>query len=216
MFSLPSNPIPVKLPYCQVESPSSARTIITAGVKGPALLPPNKRYPPHPPHQSPGLTSGLYKTVLVTTATTTPTATVQPTLVSLPSTAKPVIGTVSPQNFSSSTFQTFPNMMGSGASQGYQASPVYPGYPYSGQYGQQYQYQGKTDQYGGGYFIAGGPVPPYHGPALVPATTSSSASAGFPPSSATNSASPGFIYGPYSYGPYGAGRVIGPIIALGK
>ena len=70
MFSLPSNPIPVKLPYCQVESPSSARTIITAGVKGPALLPPNKRYQPHPPHQSPSLTSGLYKTVLVTTATT--------------------------------------------------------------------------------------------------------------------------------------------------
>ena len=31
-----------------------------------------------------------------------------------------------------------------------------------------------------------------------------------------NAASPaqGFIYGPYSY-PYGAGRVIGPIIALG-
>merc|ERR1740129_2423077 len=105
-------------------------------------------------------------------------------------------------------------MMGPGASGGYQASQVYPGYPYSGQYGGQYQYQAKTDQYGGGYFIAGGHVPPYHGPALVPATTSSSPSAGFPPSSATNSASLGFIYGPYSYGPYGAGRVIGPIIAL--
>ena len=178
------------------------------------MLPPNKRYQPPPP----GLTPALYKTVLVTTATTTPTATVQPTLVSLASPAKPVIGTVSPQNFSSSTFQTFPNMMGSGAGgPAYQPSQVYPGYPYSGQYGQQFQYQGKTDQYGGGgYFIAGGPVPPYHGAALVPATTSSSASPAFPPSSASNSASPGFIYGPYSYGPYGAGRVIGPLIALGK
>ena len=196
----------------QVEVPSSARTIITAGVA------PNKRYQPPPP----GLTPALYKTVLVTGATTTPTATVQPTLVSLPGTAKPVIGTVSPQNFSSSTFQAYPNM-GSGASPGYQAGQVYPGnsvqypgYPYSQQYGQQYQYQGKTDQYGGGYCIAGAPVPPYHGAALVPATPSSSASPNFPPSSATNSASPGFIYGPYSYGPYGAGRVIGPIIALGK
>ena len=195
----------------QVESPSSARTIITAGVR--AVLPPNKRYQPPPA----GLTPALYKTVLVTTASSTPTATVQPTLVSLASPAKPVIGTVSPQNFSSSTFQTFPNMMGSGAGgPAYQPSQVYPGYPYSGQYGQQFQYQGKTDQYGGGYFIAGAPVPPYHGAALVPATTSSSASPNFPPSSATNSASPGFIYGPYSYGPYGAGRVIGPIIALGK
>ena len=186
-------------------------------------LPPPKRYqqPPPPGLYTPsGPSNTFYKTVLVTTPTTTPTATVQPTLVSLPSTAKPLIGTVSPQNFSSSTFQTFPNIRGgSGASPGYQASPhLYPGYPYSQQYGQQYQFQGKPDQYGPGYFIAGGAVPPYHGAALVPATSSSSspASSGFPSSSAASPASPGFIYGPYSYGPYGAGRVIGPIIALGK
>ena len=166
---------------------------------------PNKRYQPPPP----GLTPALYKTVLLTGAPPTPTATVQPTLVSLPGTAKPVIGTVSPQNFSSSTFQTFPNMGSAGAyptNQGYPGNSLqYPSYPYS----QQYQYQGKPDQYGGGggYFIAGGAVPPYHGAALVPVTTTSGS--GFPPASAA-------IYGPYSYGPYGAGRVIGPIIAIGN
>ena len=166
---------------------TSPRTIITG-------LESKKRYP---------------ATVLYSTST--PTATVQPTLVSLPGAVKPLIGTVSPQNFSNSTFQTFPGMGsvgGYGTSQGYQ----YPGYPV--QYGHQYQYQAKSDQYGGGagaggagggggYFIGGGaPVPPYHGAALVPVTTSSTS---FPPASAA-------IYGPYSYGPYPPGRVIGPIL----
>ena len=205
----------------QVESPSSARTIITAGVKAPAVVPPSKRYgapPPPPPGLYPTPSSTFYKTVLVTTPTTTPTATVQPTLVSLPNTApiKPLIGTVSPQNFSSSTFQTYPNIRGPGAGPGYQPSQpsqVYPGYPYGQQFGQQFQQlQGKADQFGPGYFIAGGAVPPYH----ATSASSSPASSGFPSSSAANSASPGFIYGPYSYGPYGAGRVIGPIIALGR
>ena len=190
----------------KVESPASPRTIITglSGVK-PVLGVERKARPaPAVLYSSPSLA------VTSSTSSSTPTATVQPTLMSLPGAVKPLIGTVSPQNFSSSTYQTFPQMGGVAGYQGNQGYPgtslQYPGYPYS----HQYQYQGKTDQYaggaggagagagGGGYFITGGSVPPYHGAALVPVTTSSAA-----------------IYGPYSYGPYGPGRVIGPIIAIG-
>jgi hypothetical protein len=59
----------------------------------------------------------------------------------------------------------------------------------------------------GGYYIAG--------PAVVAGTANTAKGTGGG-SGSGGAPTPGYIYGPYGSYPYGPGRVIGPIIAIGK
>ena len=133
----------------------------------------------------------------------TPTATVQPTLLNMKQTA--VVGTVSPVRPGS---YQYPNMFPA-----YNQQSQYPGqyYPYqSGNYSPQSYPAAKTDQFtpvntppAGGYFLAPASSPSYPGQVMTPVTTAAGQA--------------GFICGPYNYpANYTPGRVIGPIIAIGN
>ena len=196
--------------------------------------------------------SGVYPPMLKTVGSSgvTPTATVQPTLLSLNTNVKPVVGTasVSPvRQMGPGQYQQYPGHMYPGfplqsaasqstspgyypgqGSQGQSPYVQYPNFPYNpsfaGQSGGYQQFQSaKTssghDQYSGnsssypqptpGYFIASANPSPFPG-AIVPVTSVSTGA------SSQSSSGAGFICaGPYNY-PYGQGRVIGPIIAIGK
>ena len=153
---------------------------------------------------------------------TTPTATVQPTLLSAGASVKPVVGTVSPVRPGVGQYQypghtghmyTAPGQYGSAGNYQGQYLP-YPTLPYqTGQYPQQkcnvgtdqHTPAGASPSYQGappGFFIAGGSGPSYPGTSGNNVNT-----AGNVPQ--------GFICGPYNY-PYGQSRVIGPIIAIGN
>ena len=167
----------------------------------------------------------------LTSHVTTPTATVQPTLLNIKG---PVVGTVSPVR--QPNYQAYPglgsggNVYGGGYVGGYYASstPGYvgynaynvPGYNQPGYSGQQSTGgSGVRDQFSGSsgafpghgpqpYFIASASGQPFPG-SLLPATTSTSYT------SPVTGQSPGqgYLCGPYNY-PYSGGRVIGPIIAI--
>ena len=174
--------------------------------------------------------------------TVPPTATVQPTLLPLQTAAKPVVGTVSPVRplgGSSPLYQSYPSLYSGQYVQPGQFPPVqpqycpapqpYPAFPFQQfpafQSGKQAGEQPAVFGSPQGYFIAG----PYPQPVVQPTVTSATAAASSQPGPASQPgylvpagkpaqpgqhAQQGFLYGPYSY-PYGPGRMIGPVIALG-
>ena len=170
----------------------------------------------------------IQSTPALTSVMTTPTATVQPTLLNV---KHPVVGTVSPVRQPS--YQAYPGPSsgasvyggGGGYVGGYYA-PNTPGYVGYNAYNlpgyQQPGYAGHTAQAGAGG--SGQPQPgPYPGPGPQPYFIASASGQPFPGSllPVTTSAvtgqaqqAQGFLCGPYSYPGYSGGRVIGPIIAI--
>ena len=166
----------------------------------------------------------------LTSAMTTPTATVQPTLLNI---KHPVVGTVSPVRQPS--YQAYPgpqaggSVYGGGYVGGYYApgTPGYVGYNaynipgYTGQPG----YSGQTVAGSGArdqFPAASGQPQPFPGPGPQPYFLASASGQPFPGSLlpvTTSTVTPGqtpaqgFLCGPYNY-PYSGGRVIGPIIAI--
>ena len=177
-------------------------------------VPGSQTRPMHKIQSAPALTSVM----------TTPTATVQPTLLNV---KHPVVGTVSPVRQPSYQAYQGPssggNLYGGGYVGGYYA-PNTPGYVGYNAYNipgyQQPGYTGHTGQAGAG---GSGQPQPYPGPGPQPYFIAASASGQPFPGSllpVTTSAvtgqsqqAQGFLCGPYNY-PYSGGRVIGPIIAI--
>ena len=140
---------------------------------------------------------------------TTPTATVQPTLLNMKQ-AVPVVGTVSPVRPAS---YQYPNMFpGYQPASQSQFSNQFTSFPYSPSYSNtSFRSTAQPDQYAntppaGGYFLAPAPGSPSFqgGQVMTPVTTGATGQ--------------GFLCGPYNYpapAGYTGGRVIGPIIAIG-
>ena len=157
----------------------------------------------------------------LTSAMTTPTATVQPTLLNI---KHPVVGTVSPVRQPSYQAYQGPSsgasVYGGGYVGGYYApgTPGYVGYnAYNipGYTGQAVPGSGAREQFS----AASGPPQPFPGPGPQPYFIASASGQPFPGSllpvttSAGQTPAQGFLCGPYNY-PYSGGRVIGPIIAI--